>query len=306
LRLFVHQLGRALARFANHLTSQTTFLGQLSKAAHVPQSLKILEIHSDKDPEVVIALDGLLSLIARVEEIYIDLDLVDSLPCPSGVAHQKLLETLYIHCNRDLLVYTAADFLAICNACTSLSQLSCTWPSTSITSLPTNAWLSIEKACARLRYLVALNIATWPESKPPHKRAQLLPRFVYEQLLECLAQRTFDRINRPLDGESEDKEDRSGRLRVIGFGIFDQWSEANDTNQICYLRSTSLDAEGRVKTHATPLAWNLRKFVEPCSDVLDVTCAIRRTVRPQLRDDDDDGQGRSRPWGYGFADLVDG
>ncbi len=65
---------------------------------------------------------------------------------------------------------------------------------------------------------------------------------------------------------------------------------------ICYLRSSCIDAEGRSKVFAAPLSWNLRKFIEPCSTVLNVSSDIRVHVEPPVRsidrggwgDDDDD------------------
>lgn len=302
-----------------HCTGADTLFGQLSKAAHLPKQLKVLEFqHRDNaENEALLALDGFLCLVSGIRDLVIDLENVKALPASAGIAkHAKTLELLNIHCTQesgrsssitspdcdgDELVWDFDDFEKICKACTDLEQLSCAWPATSLIRSPSEEWKAFEAACANLRKLVTLHITTWPNNKPS---TQLLPRQIYETMLQALAQRGFELAAGthvpaipppPPDSDDEDEAGadeadseppRPAKLRVIAFGTSDKIYEREDSkNQIIYLRSSCIDAEGKQKVWAAPVGWCLRQFIEPKSEVLDfVLHQSDRHNKPPCRD----------------------
>ena len=300
-----------------------SFIGQLSKATDLPKQLKVLEFqHKDNyENEALLALDGFLCLVSGLKHLVLDLERVKALPAAAGIArHSKTLELLNVHCSLETslsysissqpdehpeLVWDTEDFEKICRACKSLEQLSCAWPQTSLIRAPSEDWKTFERACSNLKDLVTLHISNWPTNKPS---TQLLPRLVYEHLLQGLAQRGFElaAAARISSGSSNTDEESSSqassteeprpmsKLRIIAFGISDKVYEREDSvNQTIYLRSTCQDAEGRSKIYATPITWCLRQYVEPRSDVLDLV--LHRTSRPPCR------EGTERPGGLGWG-----
>lgn len=287
-----------------HCTGADTLLGQLSKSSHLPKSLKVLEFqHRDNtDNEALVALDGFLCLVSGLRDLVIDMDHVKTMPAAAGIVrHGKTLELLNVHCASDSqssstgsdceneeLVWDTDDFEKICKACKDLEQLSCAWPNTSLIRSPSEEWKAFESSCGHLKEMVTLHITTWPSNKPS---TQLLPRMVYENLLQSLAQRGFEFATgaRPLpnasltdddDEEADDSDDsapsttetqhQSAKLRLIAFGTSDKIYEREDSkNQTIFYRSTCVDAEGKSKPYAAPIGWCARQYIEPRSEVLD-------------------------------------
>lgn len=268
-----------------------TLFGQLSKASYLPKQLKILEFqHKDNaDNEALLALDGFLCLVSGVKDLILDMEHVKTMPAAAGIArHGKTLELLNVHCSQECIHVSATpdcdaeeltwdleEFEKICKACTGLVQLSCAWPQTSLIRSPSDDWKAYESSLANLKDLVTLHISTFPTNKPS---TQLLPRAIYEQLLQGLAQRVFDpaKGTSPAATPSESSESSdsqvssASKLRLIAFGISDKiYERENPQNQIIYLRSTCQDALGETKTYAAKIGWCLRQYVEPRSDVLD-------------------------------------
>ncbi|CAK4024855.1 Hypothetical predicted protein [Lecanosticta acicola] len=305
-----------------HCSGADSLFGQLSKASHLPKQLKVLEFqHRDNtENEALLALDGFLCLVSGIKDLVVDLENTKALPASAGIArHAKTLELLNVHgtqdsnhsstmtppdCDGDELVWDFDDFEKICKACTDLEQLSCAWPSTSLIRSPSEEWKSFENACGNLRKLVTLHITTWPNNKPS---TQLLPRAIYETMLQALAQRGFELAagthpslsipQPPPDPDDEDSDAdtnqstpsdslRPAKLRLIAFGTSDKIYEREDSkNQIIYLRSSCLDAEGKQKVYAAPVGWCLRQFVEPRSEILDfVLHQSDRSNKPPCRD----------------------
>ncbi|KAK3724454.1 hypothetical protein LTR37_001078 [Vermiconidia calcicola] len=289
-----------------------SFFGQLSRSISLPRKLKVLEFqHRDNsENEALLALDGFLCLVSGIRELVIDLEHVKSLPAAAGIArHSKTLRLLNAHCSLDSsvspsitgpsdeeeLVWDSEDFEKICKACTGLEQLSCAWPQTSLIRTPSEEWKAFERACSSLKDMMTLHISTWPTNKPS---TQLLPRVIYEQLLQCLAQRGFETVassDARVRSESDTNGDasaptastdsalRPSKLHLIAFGISDKIYEREDSkNQIVYLRSTCKDAEGKSKVYAAPVGWCVRQYVEPCSDVLDFV--LHREAHPPCRE----------------------
>ena len=302
-------------------TGADSLFGELSKARNLPRQLRVLEFqHKDNaENEALLALDGFLCLVSGIRDLVIDLEHVKTLPAPAGIArHGKTLELLNVHGSHECstfsitsapddmeeLVWDTEDFEKICKACTSLEQLSCAWPQTSLIRSPSDEWKSFERACTNLKDLVTLHISTWPNNKPS---TQLLPRTVYEHLLQGLAQRGFEMAASGLQlnsyaitdddtssNTSAETSTKASKLRLIAFGISDKIYEREDSkNQILFLRSTCQDAEGRSKVYAAPIGWCLRQYVEPQSDVLDFV--LHREARPPCRDVRDTGGGLG--WG---------
>ena len=290
-----------------------SLFGELSKARSLPKQLKSLEVqHKDNhENETLLALDGFLCLVSGIRELIIDLENVRELPAVAGIVrHGKTLELLNVHgsdyCSStsitsgpdcaDELVYDREDFEKICKACTSLEQLSCAWPFTSLIRVPSEDWKAYERACSGLKEMVTLHISTWPSSTKPS--TQRLPRSIYQHLLQGLAQRVFETAesnsnshsNNPFLIHAEDDSSDAGdttdpppsgpsKLHLIAFGISDKIYERVDSkNQILYLRSTCQDAEGRSKAYAAPISWCLRQYIVPHSDILDFV--LHREARP--------------------------
>lgn len=286
-----------------HCPGADTLLGQLSKSTHLPKTLKVLELqHRDNsDSETLLALDGFLCLVSGLHDIVIDLENAKALPAAAGIVrHSKTLEILSVHCagsashaptsmNADTeneeLVWDAEDVEKICQACKGLEQLSCAWPPTSLIRSPSSEWRRFETCILELRNMVTLHITTWPNNKPS---TQLLPRVVYQSLIRELAQRVFEKAvsgkRNPSVSSGADEGDgtaegtvygpsdteRPSRLKLIAFGNSDKIYEREDSqNQIIYLNSTAIDAEGRSVPHAVAIGWCLRQYVEPRSEVLD-------------------------------------
>lgn len=301
-----------------HCPGVDTLFGQLSRAAHLPKALKVLEVqHRDNaENEALLALDGFLCLVQGLRDLIIDLQCVKALPMAAGVArHGKNLELLNIHCSSDTsglmsgdttdadeLVYDSDDFDKICGATTKLEQLSLAFPARSLIRSPDMDWLAYETSLEKLRDLVTLQLTTWPTNKPS---TQLLPRSVYEQLLQGLATRIFELVHdRTPEAPSPSSASppttqapastastpapplKAAKLRVLAFGIHDKIYERTDSKQqLIYLLSQCIDAEGKSKPHAAPVGWCARQYLEPRSEILDfvlgreakIPCSRERT-----------------------------
>ncbi|TKA77296.1 hypothetical protein B0A55_04336 [Friedmanniomyces simplex] len=327
-----------------------SLFGQLCKASHLPKKLKTLELqHKDNtENEALIALDGFLCLVSGIRDLIIEMEQVKSLPAAAGVArHGKTLELLNVHAspgpahvtNPDIdaeeLVWDTEEFEKVCKACTQLEQLSCAWPASSLIRSPNEQWKVYENAIiGNLKGLVTLQISTFPNNKPS---TQLLPKVIYEQLLQCLATRIFGlaingsaksgdaalTTSSPLDNDAHDASNpstpsstdasaaattpplspaRTHKLRLLAFGISDKTYEREESkNQLLYLRSTALSALGEAQVHAAPIGWCLRQYVEPRSDVLDF--ALRRETRGPWRERE---AGMGLSWGGGEDDEACG
>ncbi|KAF2772455.1 hypothetical protein EJ03DRAFT_387566 [Teratosphaeria nubilosa] len=292
-----------------------SLLGQMSKAAQLPKQLKVLEFqHKDNaENEALIALDGFLCLVSGIRELVIDMVQVKHLPAAAGIArHGRTLESLNVHgsesCGHltssdgeyDELVYDIDDFEKIAQSCVKLEQLSCAWPSTSLIRSPEAEWQAFENAAlGNLSKLVTLQITTFPSNKPS---TQLLPKSVYEQLLQGLAERLFERARNgtaksdtnsvpSLTDHADASADSSpggkghGKLNLIAFGISEKIYEREDSrNQLLFLRSTAKTALGADKVYAAPVGWCLRQFLEPRSDVLDFVLMPGRESRVPCRE----------------------
>ncbi|WPH00337.1 Hypothetical protein R9X50_00316200 [Acrodontium crateriforme] len=307
--------------------------GQLCKSAFLPRELKVLEImHRDNDEgETLLALDGFLCLVSGIRKLSIDLEQVVSLPAAAGIIrHRKTLRQLFVHSSPESpsipgvhgdnvveeRVWSTKDFEKICQACSSLEELSCAWPHTNVIRLPSPEWQSFEASTAHLRKLVTLHISTWPNNGTKNA-SHLLPRLLYEQLLQGLAQRAFELADgshvslvppplppsflnpnhTPVSGDSAastEPDSSSGttvsdatplKLRLIAFGIANRIHQREESkNQIIFLRSIAQDAHGKSKVHATPIGWNLRRFIEPRSECLDLDF-LKKDVRPPYREE---------------------
>ncbi|KAM3414131.1 hypothetical protein BST61_g10789 [Cercospora zeina] len=333
-----------------HCAGADTLLGQLSKSRNLPKSLKVLELqHRDNsDNEALLALDGFLCLVSGLRDMVIDLENVKSLPAVAGIVrHSKTLELLSVHCamekhpntsmasdcDNEELVWTTEDFEKICRACKDLEQLSCAWPSTSLIRTPAPDWKRFESSAAALRNMVTLHITTWPNNKPS---TTLLPRMVYESLLQNLAQRMFELaadgrdkgmppVVEIIDSEDEDELPAAptgeapspspatsssfspSRLRLIAFGVSDRIYEREDSrNQIIFLKSFAADAEGKHRPFAVPVGWCMRQFIEPRSEVLDFVLhrSSDHDAHPPVSDYLS-GSGRLRRTGTGWVDERD-
>jgi hypothetical protein len=281
-----------------HCAAVDSLLGQLSKANNLPKALQVLELqHKDNhENEALVALDGLLCLLSGLTVLTIDLQNVKTLPGVAGIVrHGKTLEQLNVHssdetplspllsdmsCEAEELVFKTEDFEKICSSASKLEQLSCAWPNRSLIRSVSDDWVAFERSVCKLWTLVTLNITTWPSNKPS---GSLLPRSIYEQLLQGASTRLFELvINRPSPPVASEMPGLfdpfdpvvevlpPSKLRLVVFGISDKIYEREDSqHQLLYFRSLAFDAEGRSKTYAAPLGWCARHFLEPRSDILE-------------------------------------
>lgn len=309
-----------------HCPGVDSLLGQLSRAANLPKSLKVLKLqHKDNsDNETLAALDTFLCLVANLRNLTVDLQNARALPAVAGIVrHGKTLQILNVHCSSEPasspllndmacdaeeLIFDTEDFEKIGSAMVELQQLSCAWPTRSLIRSPTDDWSTFEYAISKLRNLVTLHITTWPSNKPS---TQLLPRPIYEQLLQGAATRLFELSAKRSSltsisaavvqsDETDDADEEipqplpPSKLRLVAFGISDKIYERTDSrNQMLYLRSTALDAEGRNKIYAAPVGWCARKYLEPRSDILDFV--LSRDTRMPCR-----GERGDMDRGFGF------
>lgn len=294
-----------------HCPGVDSLLGQLTRAANLPKSLHVFELqHKDNaEDEALIALEGFLCLVSGLRSLVIDLQNVKTLPAVAGmVRHSKTLERLNIHCSNDTssplvgdracdaeeLVYEAEDFEKICSTATRLEQLSLAWPNRSLIRSPSDDWCAFENSICKLRQLVTLHITTWPSNKKAS--SSTLSRSIYEYLLQGVATRLFEMsakrlpLPEPVDAASTPASPPTpSKFRLVAFGISDKIYEREDSrNQLLYLRSSALDAEGKFKIYATPVGWCLRKYLEPRSDVLDFVLSreARLPCRAEIEDMD--------------------
>jgi hypothetical protein len=286
----------------------------------MPESLTVLKVGlvDSDDNEASVALQDLLLLTQDLRELEIDLVNVKRLPSAESIRrHRKHLMKLYVHCDANgpeddskELYYTGDDFTSICTSCVHLTQLSCAWPETNILAVsPSPAWQVYESACSKLLELVTLHISTWPSveyantKRPCSHTAHMLPYPTYMHLLRAFATRAFDTITNPSRTLSR-TENEYHQLRIVAFGFHNRvFSREESVSLAVYLRSTSYDAEGRSQVSATPLKWGLRRFIEPCSDILSIQSALCEGAIPPTSnegrpvvgevDDDSDNDG----WG---------
>lgn len=138
-----------------HCTGADTLLSQLCKSTCLPRKLKVFELqHKDNsESEALMALDTFLCLASGIRDLIIDMDNVKELPAPAGITkHGKTLELLNVHtfsggsldCESEENVWSTEDFEKICKSTTSLEQLSCAWPATSLIRSPSDNWQAFE------------------------------------------------------------------------------------------------------------------------------------------------------------------
>lgn len=138
---------------------------------------------------------------------------------------------------------------------------------------------NIQNCLGDLPNLVTLNVTTWPKSGPGSNR---LPRAVYEQLLQGLAQQGFEQSVAHAASVG-----RTSKLSIIAFGTSDKVFDRDNTeNQIIFVKGKKVDPLGRESLIAVETGWCLRKYVDARSEVLDFP--LSRTFRPPTGDGGDD------------------
>jgi hypothetical protein len=246
----------------------------LCKSAHLPRKLRCLEFqHVDNsDNDALTAIDDFLCLVEGIEDLYIDLTGVNSMPNVDGIIkHGKTLDVLFIHTSQNLTdehVWANEDFHRLCSTVTKLRQISCAWPDTSILRINSPSWASYQLSIHSLPRLITLHISTFPTCSPKTN----LDRSLYVEMLRWQSSQLFawTSLMTPC-------------LKVIAFGVSDRIPSRQDSNnQLIFLRSTLVNADGREEPTAVPVSWVSRQYIEPRSDVLDYELA-RRTKMP-IRD----------------------
>ena len=245
-------------------------LSMLCKSAYLPRKLRCLEFqHNDNlDNDALTALDDLLCLVEGVEDLYLDLTSVKSLPNVDGIIkHGKTLDVLLVHASENLVeehVWTSDDFQRLCLGVSKLRQISCAWPSSSILRTNSPSWDAFQFAVRSLPRLITLHISTFPTCS--HKVN--LEKAVYVEILRWQATQMF--FWTPFT---------ASRFKIIAFGVSDRIPSRQDSNnQLIFLRSTLINADGKEERTAVPVGWAARQYIEPRSDVLD----FELTRRPKM------------------------
>ncbi|KAF2147220.1 uncharacterized protein K452DRAFT_323392 [Aplosporella prunicola CBS 121167] len=261
-----------------------TLFAELSKSSKLPQSLEILEFkHEDnRESDALHALDNFLYLVTGLKALTIDICNVGELPAAAGVVrHGKTLRQLNVHANNGLdahgdeHVYSTADFRQICRDCPYLEELSIGFPETSIMQGKSDGFAAFEDDLNNLPNLVSLNITTWPKHSPSSGR---LPRSIYTLLLQNIAQSLLA-FHRPVLQMSGSDVPRSSHLNLIAFGAADRaHGRADDERyQVVFIKGRQIDPFGSESPLAVKVRGELRKYVEPRSEVLNF--ALSRSTR---------------------------
>ncbi|KAG9633867.1 hypothetical protein KCU64_g15634, partial [Aureobasidium melanogenum] len=240
----------------------------LCKSAYLPRRLRYLEFqHNDNsDNDALTAVDDFLCLVEGIEDLYIDLTNVKSMPNIDGIIkHGKTLDVLLVHASEtstDELVWVSDDFQRLCSSVTKLRQLSCAWPASNILRTSSPSWDSYQFSISSLPRLVTLHISTFPSCKAN------LEKPIYTELLRWQSSKLF--LHTPFT---------TSCLKLVAFGVSDKITSRQDSNnQLIFLRSTLINADGKEETTAVPVGWALRQYIEPRSDVLD----FELTRRPKM------------------------
>jgi hypothetical protein len=83
-------------------------------------------------------------------------------------------------------------------------------------------------------------------------------------------------------------------LKLVAFGVSDKIPSRQDSNnQLIFLRSTLINANGKEEPTAVPVSWAPRQYIEPRSDVLDYELSRRskmpiRDYSSYMDEDEDD------------------
>jgi hypothetical protein len=242
----------------------------LCKSTHLPRKLRCLEFqHNDNsDNDALTALDDFLCLVEGVEDLYLDLTNVKSMPNVDGIIkHGKTLDVLLVHASENLVdehVWASDDFQRLCSSVTKLRQISCAWPSSSILRTNSPSWESFQYSIRSLPRLITLHISTFPTCSPKVN----LERSMYIEMLRWQSSQLFTWT--PF---------ATSCLKLIAFGVSDRIPSREDSNnQLIFLRSTLINANGKEEPTAVPVGWASRQYIEPRSDVLD----FELTRRPKM------------------------
>ncbi|KAH0292518.1 hypothetical protein KCU62_g1878, partial [Aureobasidium sp. EXF-3399] len=245
-------------------------LSLLCKSAYLPRKLRCLEFqHNDNlDNDALTALDDFLCLVEGVEEIYLDLTSVKSMPSVDGIIkHGKTLDVLLVHASGDLVeehVWTSDDFQRLCLSVSKLRQISCAWPASSILRTNSPSWDAYQFSIRSLSRLITLHISTFPSCSPKVN----LGRAMYMEMLRWQATQIFFWTSYT-----------ASCFKIIAFGVSDRIPSRQDgNNQLIFLRSTLINADGKEEPTAVPVSWVSRQYIEPRSDVLD----FELTRRPKM------------------------
>lgn len=294
-----------------------SLFAEMCKSRSLPLSLQTFEFKHDDDTngETISALNTLLTLLSGLRRLYIDIANAKGGPSDvSVIRHAQTLKELLVHSydgdpsdpDDDEHIWSEESFTKICTSCKEIEQLSVAMPPTPVFRLTEEAsrWIS---AMADMPKLVTLNITTWPTNSPSSSR---LPRKAYECLLQSMAHEIFDASVQastkrrqkaadvaswaipPTASETETKPSSppqttppSTSLTTIAFGTSDKIYERLDPKTcMVYMRGllTSPVAPDHPTSAAVPVSWNLRKYEETRSDILDF--ALARAMRPPCRD----------------------
>lgn len=241
-------------------------LSLLCKSSHLPRNLQNLEFQHDDNPDndALTALDDFLTLVEGIEDLYIDITNVKTMPSIDGIIkHSKTLSVLLVHASdngsSEELVWPTDEFQRLCSSATKLQQLSCAWPSTSILRSTSPSWDSFHFSVRGLQQLITLHISTFPSCSPLKAN---LDRVMYTELLRWQATQLL-----------------FPSLKLVAFGVSDKIPCRSDSaNQLIFLRSTLKNANGKEEVTAVVVGWALRQYIEPRSEVLDYELSRRPKI----------------------------
>ena len=142
---------------------------QMSKPHLRPTKLKKIRWFHGEEPTQTHALeafDGLLEAINGLEILHVDIKHFNGLPSTTAIAHHgKTLQVLGIrsrNAESNAIRYESEQLDEICSACTELRQLSCTFPSTSVSDAHPSS--EFKQHLVGRRQSVAVPKLTWCSS----------------------------------------------------------------------------------------------------------------------------------------------
>lgn len=300
-------------------------LSELCRSSLLPTRLEALHfIHTEDntDSEATKALEGFLSLITGLREIFIDIKHASALPSISKlVHHSSTLRALSIHSYKDHEcsmehVYPPTDFSRLCQSSPKLTQLSIAFPEQEIISRSNDDYNAYKEALlgadTHLPLLTVLQITTWPTENAISTRT---PRGLYDALLQVKAMEFLGARDRPTETSSTPSPTSGAlistinptssvssnpprmphrplpRLQLVEYGsegCLNTSCNKNGTTATIFVRSTVATPDGRSATTAVSVvpSWREQNLDLP-ADILDVELARHKSPPTSARGKED-------------------
>lgn len=301
-------------------------LSELCRSSLLPTQLEALHfIHTEdnNDSEATKALEGFLSLISGLREIFIDIKNASALPSMSKIIHHSTtLRAISIHAYEDHdcsleHVYPSADFTRLCQSSPNLTQLSVAFPEQEIISRGNDDYNAYKDALlgpdTYLPQLTVLQITTWPTENAISTRT---PRGLYDALLQVKAMEFLCARDHPIEPSPAPSSTSTAlvtmtntastgiptsqrvtphrplaRLQLVEYGsegCLNTSCNKNGTTATIFVRSTVATPDGRSATTAVSVvpSWREQNLDLP-AEILDVELARHKSPPTSARGRED-------------------